>query len=32
MKRAIRDLYDKDVDEIHVEGDGAYKEAKDFAC
>jgi ribonuclease E len=30
VKRAIRDLYDKDVDEIHVEGDGAYKEAKDF--
>ncbi len=30
VKRAIRDLYDKDVDEVHVEGDGAYKEAKDF--
>ncbi|MGE3251522.1 MAG: ribonuclease E/G [Hyphomonadaceae bacterium] len=30
VKRAIRDLYDKDVDEIHVEGEGAYKEAKDF--
>ncbi|HRE45945.1 MAG TPA: ribonuclease E/G, partial [Terricaulis sp.] len=30
VKRAIRDLYDKDVDEIHVEGDSAYKEAKDF--
>ncbi|MES1203274.1 MAG: ribonuclease E/G, partial [Pseudomonadota bacterium] len=30
VKRAIRDLYDKDVDEIHVEGDEAYKEAKDF--
>src|SRR5689334_1584507 len=30
VKRAIRDLYDKDVDEIHVEGDDAYKEAKDF--
>lgn len=30
VKRAIRDLYDKDVDEIHVEGDAAYKEAKDF--
>ncbi|MGE0741830.1 MAG: ribonuclease E/G [Hyphomonadaceae bacterium] len=30
VKRAIRDLYDKDVDEIHVDGDGAYKEAKDF--
>ncbi|HYD88397.1 MAG TPA: ribonuclease E/G [Vitreimonas sp.] len=30
VKRAIRDLYDKDVDEIHVEGESAYKEAKDF--
>ena len=30
VKRAIRDLYDKDVDEIHVDGEGAYKEAKDF--
>ncbi|MGE0827942.1 MAG: ribonuclease E/G [Hyphomonadaceae bacterium] len=30
VKRAIRDLYDKDVDEIHVEGEAAYKEAKDF--
>ncbi|MBL8538525.1 MAG: Rne/Rng family ribonuclease [Hyphomonadaceae bacterium] len=30
VKRAIRDLYDKDVDEVHVEGDAAYKEAKDF--
>ncbi|MGQ0534439.1 MAG: Rne/Rng family ribonuclease [Caulobacteraceae bacterium] len=30
VKRAIRDLYDKDVDEIHVEGEDAYKEAKDF--
>jgi ribonuclease E len=30
VKRAIRDLYDKDVDEVHVDGDGAYKEAKDF--
>jgi ribonuclease E len=30
VKRAIRDLYDKDVEEIHVEGEGAYKEAKDF--
>jgi ribonuclease E len=30
VKRAIRDLYDKDVDEIHVDGDAAYKEAKDF--
>jgi ribonuclease E len=30
VKRAIRDLYDKDVDEIHVDGEAAYKEAKDF--
>ncbi|OQW59079.1 MAG: hypothetical protein A4S17_03295 [Proteobacteria bacterium HN_bin10] len=30
VKRAIRDLYDKEVDEIHVEGEAAYKEAKDF--
>ncbi len=30
IKRAIRDLYTKDVDEVHVEGDPAYREAKDF--
>jgi ribonuclease E len=30
VKRAIRDLYDKDVDEVHVDGEDAYKEAKDF--
>jgi ribonuclease E len=30
VKRAVRDLYDKDVDNILVEGEGAYKEAKDF--
>jgi ribonuclease E len=30
VKRAIRDLYDKDVEDIHVEGENAYKEAKDF--
>ncbi|MDX2237157.1 MAG: ribonuclease E/G, partial [Hyphomonadaceae bacterium] len=30
VKRAIRDLYDKDVEEVLVEGDGAYREAKDF--
>ncbi len=30
VKRAIRDLYDKDVEEVHVDGEGAYKEAKDF--
>ena len=30
IKRAIRDLYTKDVDEVHVEGEDAYREAKDF--
>jgi ribonuclease E len=30
VKRAIRDLYTKDVDEVMVEGDAAYREAKDF--
>ncbi len=30
VKRAIRDLYDKDVEEVHVAGEDAYKEAKDF--
>lgn len=30
IKRAIRDLYTKDVDEVIVEGDPAYREAKDF--
>ena len=30
VKRALRDLYDKDVESIVVEGDAAYKEAKDF--
>ena len=30
VKRAIRDLYTKDVDEVNVEGDDAYREAKDF--
>ncbi len=30
VKRAIRDLYTKDVDEVIVEGDAAYREAKDF--
>ncbi len=30
IKRAIRDLYDKDVAEIVVEGDGGYRNAKDF--
>ena len=30
VKRAIRDLYTKDVDEVIVEGDEAYREVKDF--
>ncbi|MEX0591300.1 MAG: ribonuclease E/G, partial [Xanthobacteraceae bacterium] len=30
IKRAIRDLYNKDIDEILVAGDEAYKEAKEF--
>ncbi|MCX7900311.1 MAG: ribonuclease E/G, partial [Methylocystis sp.] len=30
IKRAIRDLYGKDVEEIVVAGDDAYREAKDF--
>ena len=30
IKRAIRDLYNKDVEEIVVEGDEGYKNAKDF--
>lgn len=30
IKRSIRDLYTKDVDEVFVEGDAAYREAKDF--
>ncbi|PWE17310.1 ribonuclease E/G [Marinicauda salina] len=30
VKRAIRDLYDKDIEQILVEGDEAYKEAKAF--
>ena len=30
VKRSIRDLYNKDIDEILVAGDEAYKEAKDF--
>ena len=29
-KRSIRDLYNKDIDEIVVAGEGAYREAKDF--
>ena len=30
IKRAIRDLYSKDVEEILVAGDGGYREAKAF--
>ncbi len=30
IKRSIRDLYTKDVDEVIVEGPEAYREAKDF--
>jgi ribonuclease E len=30
IKRSIRDLYTKDVDEVVVEGEAAYREAKDF--
>jgi ribonuclease E len=30
IKRAIRDLYNKDIDDILVAGDGGYREAKDF--
>jgi len=30
IKRSIRDLYSKDIDQVLIEGDGAYREAKDF--
>src|SRR5579871_36367 len=30
IKRAIRDLYTKDIDEVVVAGDAAYREARDF--
>ncbi len=30
VKRAIRDLYDKDIEQVLVEGEEAYKEAKSF--
>jgi len=30
IKRSIRDLYSKDIDEVVVAGDDAYREAKDF--
>jgi ribonuclease E len=30
VKRAIRDLYNKDIEEVVVGGEAAYREAKDF--
>ncbi|QQR35134.1 ribonuclease E/G [Devosia oryziradicis] len=30
IKRTIRDLYNKDIDEVFVAGDDAFREAKDF--
>ena len=30
IKRSIRDLYNKDIDEVLVEGDKGYRAAKDF--
>ncbi len=30
IKRSIRDLYDKDIDEIIISGDASYRTAKDF--
>ena len=30
MKRAIRDTYNKDIDEVIVEGEDGYRQAKDF--
>jgi len=30
IKRSIRDLYNKEIDEVLVAGDKAYKQAKDF--
>ncbi len=30
IKRAIRDLYDKDISKVFVEGEAGYREAKDF--
>jgi ribonuclease E len=30
VKRAIRDLYNKEIDDVHVAGEHAYREAKDF--
>src|SRR5689334_8592151 len=30
VKRAIRDLYDKDIDQVFVEGEAGFREARDF--
>ncbi|MEO5865730.1 MAG: Rne/Rng family ribonuclease, partial [Sphingomonas sp.] len=30
MKRAIRDIYNKEIDEVIVEGDDGYRQAKEF--
>ncbi|MDP2212476.1 ribonuclease E/G [Phenylobacterium sp.] len=30
VKRAIRDLYDKEIDGVYVEGEAGFKEARDF--
>src|SRR3569623_1414510 len=30
LKRAIRDIYNKDIDEVVVEGDDGYRQAKEF--
>ncbi|OYX13362.1 MAG: hypothetical protein B7Z15_07520 [Rhizobiales bacterium 32-66-8] len=30
IKRAIRDLFNKDIDDIHVAGDAGFREARDF--
>ncbi len=30
VKRSIRDLYNKDIDEIIVAGEDGYRDAKDF--
>ena len=30
IKRSVRDLYNKDIDEILVAGEDGYREAKDF--
>lgn len=30
VKRAIRDIYTRDIEEVHVAGEGGFKTAKDF--